>query len=225
MGAMGINYFLCRLPDSVAPDGRWKGAAEWAKECLETIKKFSAVGVRDYQVDNEPNLTWPKDKAWDWQWLTNEVISVIRQSVNIPKDVRLGLAPLAWKPDIWASVQTEWIPAQRSIFDKHQFVCVHSYWQYGKYFNDPSFGGNVTHWHDVLLGDTKPYVITEWGSSAHELEGITPKEVEQLRMVQYPAWLNWIRTKPYVESSFLFILNSTSDWLGFNPGDKVLKAI
>lgn len=227
--ALGCGYFLVRLPDSVDDGGRWKKDTEWAEECVQTIRKFSAVGVKDYQLDNEPNLTWrpldTKETVRDWRWLNEQVIGLIRQSPLVPKDTRLGLAPLAWKPDTWKPVQEVWIPEQRKLLPLVDFVCVHSYWQYGKYFNHPPFGGNATHWHDVLLGDSKPIVITEWGSSCHELAGVGPKEAEQLRTAQYPAWLNWVKTLPYVESAFLFILSGTSDWRGFEPTDRVLKVL
>lgn len=220
--ALGVSYFLMRLPDSVDASGRFKGDVEYASECIALIRRFYPLGVRDYQLDNECNLTWPLDKASWWRWLIDRVVRGIR--ANIPTDVRLGLTPLAWKPDTWATVEGVWIPEQRLILDLFDFVCVHSYWQKGAYYNHPPFGGNVTHWHDVLLGPSKPYVITEWASSVHET-GLPANDVEALRLMQYPQWLQWVSTKPYVESAFLYILGGTEHWEGFHPTDPVLRAM
>jgi hypothetical protein len=222
--SIGCEYFLVRLPDSVAPDGRWKGMVEWANECEDVIAKFSRVGVKRYQLDNEPNVVWPVASAATWRWLTNGVLERLRRSPRVPSDTLLGLAPLSWNPATWRSVEDVWIPEQRKLLDAHQFVCVHSYWQAAKHYNDPSFGGNVTHWHDALLPSNKPYVITEWASSVHET-GLPPEQVEALRVQQYPQWLEWVGTKPYVEAAFLFILGGSNDWQGYWPTRGVLHAM
>lgn len=220
----GVSYFVMRLPDSVAPDGRWRGDVEWANLCIDLIKRFYPLGVKRFQLDNEPNLTWPLEHAGTWRWLTDRVIRRIRQSSDVPADVLVGLAPLAWKPDTWSSVENVWIPEQRKILDQFQWIAVHSYWQAAKHYNDPSFGGNVTHWRDALLPSEKPYVITEWASSIHET-GLPAAQVEALRLVQYPQWLEWVRGKPYVEAAFLYILGGTPDWAGFWPTDAVLRVL
>jgi len=231
---LGVSYFLMRLPDSVeGATGRWKGDHEYANECIGYIKRFYPLGVRDYQLDNEPNLVWPEGEAHSWRFLLNLVVRLIRSSPDVPRDVRLGLAPLSWTPATWASVENVWIPQQRMIQDMHNFVCVHSYWQKGKHYNDPSFGGNVTHWHDSLLGSSRPYVITEWASSVHEVPGVTPQEAEALRIMQYPQWLRWVAERTYqpaqgtsyVESAFLYIVGGTTDWVGFHPSDKILRSL
>jgi hypothetical protein len=222
----GVRHFLVRLPLSTAPDGRWKGDEEWAGECIDIIRKFASFKIRDFQLDNEPNLTWDSKKAGIWRWLTERVIGLIRRSPDVPADTKLGLAPLAWKPDTWASVEQAWIPAQRQIVHIHDFLCVHSYWQQAGHFNLPPFGGNATEWHDKLMrGVDKPIVITEWANSSHEIKGITPEEVERLRLEQYPRWLTWISTLPYVEAAYLYILGGTEDWRGFWPTDRVLRAV
>lgn len=221
---LGCRYFLMRLPDSIEGT-RFKGDHEWANECIALIKRFYPLGVRDYQVDNEPNLTWGMVNAPTWRWLTDRVVRLIRGSSDVPRDVRLGLAPLSWKPATWASVEGVWIPEQRKIQDQHDFFCVHSYYQKAERYNDPSFGGNVTHWHDRLLDPAKPLVVTEWASSVHELAGWTPEQVEASRLAQYPQWLSWVSTKPYVESTFLYILSGSPDWAGFWPTDKILRAL
>ncbi len=144
---------------------------------------------------------------------------------NVPNNVRIGLAPLAWNPDTWKSVEEVWIPEQRKIIGLHDFVCVHSYWQQAKHYNLPPFGGNVTEWRNKLMyGVDLPYIITEWGNSSHE-RGLMEREVERIRLEQYPEWIEWVSTKPYVEAAYLFILGSTPDWTGFIPTDKVLRAI
>lgn len=220
----GVSYFVMRLPDSVAPDGRWRGDVEWANLCIDVIKRFYPLGIRRWQLDNECNLTWPLEHAGTWRWLTDRVIKRIRASRDVPGDVQLGLAPLAWKPDTWQSVENVWIPEQKKILELHQFITIHSYWQKAQHYNQPPFGGNVTEWHDKLLPSDKPYVITEWASSIHET-GIPPEQVEAARIEQYPRWLEWVSRKPYVEAAFLYIAGGTADWRGFFPSDRLLRAM
>ena len=221
---LGCEYFLVRLPDSVGEGGRFREDVEYADMCIDTIRKFAPLGVRNFQLDNEPNVTWPTDKAGTWRGLLDRVMQLIRKSPDVPGDVRLGLAPLSWKPSTWKNVEEEWIPEQRKIFDQYDFVCVHSYWQKDVHYNSPAFGGNATHWHDALLGPSKPIVVTEWANSIHET-GIEADGVEAARVEQYRQWLQWGRTLPYVEASFLYILGGTHDWEGFWPTDKVLEAM
>jgi hypothetical protein len=133
--ALGCTYFLMRLPDSIAADGRLRGDIEYANMCIALIKRFYPLGVRDYQLDNEPNLSWGLVKAGTWRWLLDRTVSLIKQSAEVPRDVRLGLAPLAWNPETWRSVEQVWIPEQRKIADQYQFYCVHSYWQAPQHYN------------------------------------------------------------------------------------------
>lgn len=220
--ALGVKHFLMRLPDSVAPDGRWKGDEEWAEECITAIHAFYDEGVIDYQLDCECNLTWhpldDPDVAETWRWLTGQVVGMIREAV--PDDVRLGLAPLSWKPGIYKQVEEVWIPEQLLIAHLFDFICVHSYWEESATFNHPPTGGNVTHWHDSLMqGVDLPYVVTEWASTSQA------PDIEARRIREYPMWLRWIATKPYVEGTYLWILGGTPDWAAHFPTDKVLRAI
>jgi hypothetical protein len=153
---MGVTHFLGRLPSSTVGrenGGRWKGVDEWFNECEQTIMRLAPFGVLDWQMDTEPNDAWPQEAAWLWRWLTEQVILRLRRSPNVPADVMLGLAPLMWSPKTWRSVEDFWIPEQRKILHMFQFICVNSYWQKPSHFNDPSFGGNVTHWHDYFFRD------------------------------------------------------------------------
>lgn len=219
--AAGVTYLLMRLPDSVDDTGRWKGDTEYADECVTLIRKFHPLGIHDYQLDNEPNLTWGPHSAGVWAWFMDRVVRLIRN--KIPNFIRLGLAPLSWKPSTWKNVEDVWVPEQRKLVGGYQFLCVHSYWQSAAHYNLPPFGGNATHFHH-LFGGALPIVITEWANSIHET-GIPSEAVEAIRAVQYPQWLGWIATKPYVESAFLYIMGGTEDWRGFWPTDKVLRAM
>lgn len=224
----GCRYFMVRLPDSVDGAGRWRGDHEYADMCIQAIQRFYPAGVRDYQLDNEPNLTWPVEHAKTWHWLLGRVIELVRKSPQVPKDVRLGLAPLSWKPATWQSVEEVWIPEQRKLVERHQFLCVHSYWQKPEHYNLPPFGGNVTHWHDHFFKDYPdwPISITEWARSPKGDPKEPPdQDTEWQRRDLYPAWLRWIERKPYVHSTFLYILGGTNDWRGFWPSDHVLRKI
>lgn len=220
--AYGCKHFVMRLPDSVDLT-RWRGDVEYASMCIMLIKKFAQWGVKHYQLDNEPNLTWQEKDAPTWRWLLDRVATLIRQSPDVPGDVQLGLAPLAWNPSTWTSVQRSWIPQQRLIATQYQWASVHSYWQAAKHYNDPSFGGNATLWHDTLLPGM-PQMITEWGNSIHET-GLSAQDVEKLRSVQYPKWVEWVSGLPYVIANHLFICGGTDTWQGFWPSDKVLRAM
>lgn len=222
--ALGVKHFLVRLPDSVAPDGRWKGDEEWAEECITAIHAFGDVGVTDFQLDCEPNLTWHplnnRKVAEAWRWLTGQVVGMIRTAPGVNDNVRLGLAPLAWNDKTYTHVENTWIPEQLQIAHLFDFICIHSYWQDGQYFNHPPYGGNCTEWHDKLMaGVDLPYVVTEWANTSED------PLIEMLRTKQYPAWLRWIATKPYVEGTYLWILGGTPDWAAHFPTDKVLRAI
>ena len=223
LSRMGCRKFLVRLPDSVDPNGRWKGDEEWANECVHVISKFSPLGIKDYQLDNEPNVTWPEAEAPTWRWLVGRVVSLIRSAHGVPGDIRLGLAPLSWTPKTWHSVQNVWVPEQLKLVRLHQFQCVHSYWQKAEHYNLPPFGGNATHFYNLFEGRL-PIMVTEWANSSHEL-GKSPAEVEAIRLEQYPRWFHWAKTLPYIEASYLYILGGTSDWAGFWPTDRVLRAL
>src|SRR5688572_14710608 len=89
---LGCTHFLVRLPDSVTEDGRWKGDEEWANECIGLVNRFYALGITDFQLDCEPNLTWKPlndpEVAQNWRWLTGQVYGMITEAV--PPAVRLG---------------------------------------------------------------------------------------------------------------------------------------
>lgn len=216
---LGCTHFEVRLPDSTV-EGRWKGDVEWADECIAIIKKFAPLGILDFSLDCEPNMQWEVKDAPTWRWLANRVVYRIRQSPHVPANVRLGLAPLAWTSKTWAGVEKAWIPQQKLIVDKFQYICVNSYWEESATYNHPPTGGNVTHWHDQLMrGVDLPYVVTEWASTSQA------PDIEARRMREYPMWLRWIATKPYVEGTYLWILGGTPDWKAHFPTDKVLRAI
>lgn len=226
----GCGHFMVRLPDSVAPGGRWKGDEEWAGQCIEAIRLFSQEGITDYQLGNEDNLIWPLDKAWLCCWLSARVVYLIKRTPGLPPNLRLGMAPLAWKPDTWDDVQNVWIPEQRKWLHSYDYICVHSYWENPDHWNLPPAGGNITHWHDAFFaGVDLPYMITEWG-----LDSKRPSaEIEAIRIRQYPEWLQWLQERTtdaqtgrsYVEGAYLYILDGTKDWQRFWPTDRVLRAV
>lgn len=231
---LGATYIMGRLWDSVDPNqgDRYRGDKEWEDLCVATINRMYALGIVDFQFDCECNLTWKLKDAKLWSWLVDRVVRRVRD--RIPKDVRLGLTPLAWTPDTWKSAEAVWIPEQMKVVDLFDFICIDSYWQAAEHYNVPSYGGNVTEWHDRLMrGVDKPYSVVELGGSFYKTPGITRPQIDRAMELQYPQWLRWAPGRTgwgpgktgYLESVFWYILGGTQHWQGYWMSDRTLRAI
>lgn len=215
---------LVRLQDT-GPyrDNLARGQDAWA----ETIRKFQALGVHDFQADNEPNLQWQwASKPWIWRWYQEQML------LNVPAlaggEVRFGLTPLSWAPDHWSTLG-EWremltwhdpaAPGHRSLAQLCDFAVCNSYWQSERQMGDPSFGRNF----EDLFGSTGlPVVLGEYGSSLCMQEPKPPvREVQDAMQAQYPVYLAGLPN--YVVSAHLFIAGG--NWAGFVPEDRVVRAV
>lgn len=222
----GAEHFMVRLPDSTLATGRIPSYQDYARECVETVQKFYDTGITDYQLDNEPNLqAWGAGEYWEYQWYIAQVITEMRSA--LPRDVRIGLAPLAWTA-LSDELKTSWLNALIDVAKRCDFVCVNSYWQSttGTSILWEQFGGNaaaIARWLPK-----KPVVVAEYGTSisARTVPPAPPPEaVEALMTAQYPIWLAWARSVGYIEAAYAFILGGTDDWSGFRLTDPVVKAM
>jgi hypothetical protein len=218
----GAKHFVVRLPDTVRPDGTIPHYKDYAARCAGLIADFYEAGVLDYQLGNEDNLQ-PQWTPWAWQWFMHQTLNELYK--NVPPEVRLGLAPLSYAPAKWGEL-AEWKNAivGYGLHHRHSFSVSNCYWQHYRHMKAVMFGGGF---EDVHRSFGLPVIIGEWGNSLIHLEPAPPAEViEQAMTLQYPLWLRWARTFPYVEAAHLFILGSAGqDWRGFVPSDRVLRSI
>lgn len=221
---LGVQHFTMRLWDSVPyaedPHG-------YAEACIETVKRFAQVGILDYQVDNEPNISWHDMGAGpvDYQKWLAQVIEYLTQTPRMPAGVRWGFPPFSfgeeWRPYDWLGPLIDIAP----LFD---FLCVNSYWQSDRHgrsnilagpMGDMRFGGNFEWYLDWQ--DDMPIQITEWANSIHEqkindVAVFAPSLVDAFRREQYPIYVEWLASHPRVEAAYLFISRGATDrWGGF----------
>jgi hypothetical protein len=114
------------------------------------IDQFYALGVRDFQMDNEWQADWYRigekagwkreNVAFTYQWFLSRALTEVRQF--IPKDVRVGFPPLI---DVELPAA---LAACRGIAPRFDFLCVHSYWQAERDMTSKQFGGNVERFHE-----------------------------------------------------------------------------
>lgn len=243
---LGVNHFTVRLWDSTDATGRILGIVEYANKCIATIKAFYAVGVRLFQVDNEPQYQFhtTEQGPWQYQFFLKRAMPIIR--ANVPSDVKLISPPLSFSPALWshgpqnptAWLLDEWFaafmftdkgnePALWAMFD---YTGANCYFQSDRQMHDPSFGEcwEVVHQKSGM----KPVVVLEWASSVHELRDAnghpmyTPAQVEALRIAQYPVFTARAKESGVVAASYVYLgPGSTPDWAGFRVGIALGRAM
>lgn len=217
-------HFLMRLPDEVRADGTIMAWGEYAGLAIRTIKDGLCEGVTDFQLGNEPNLTFPLGWHYAWQWFWGKVVDAIRTEIRDPR-LRLGIAPMAWNPGTWAVVERDWLPAMRLLYPRVDALCCNSYWQATRHITDRGFGGGADFWH-AQLGGGKPVWVTEWGSSVgHQTPQPSPGEIEARMVSEYALWLSWARSQAYIEMAHCFSLDPTIDWSVFTITPPIAKAM
>ena len=241
---VGVQDITLRLPDSLQY-GHIPSIESYAANCVSIIREFyMALGVRQFQLDNEPNWTWtsPQYGPWAYQWFIRRVYHLIRDTA--PSGVSVGLAPLSWSPALWSKgpqnptswTLDDWLTAyswtdggkQPSLWQEFDQVWCNVYWQSERQMQDPSFGKSYQYVYEH--NGYRPVVVGEYASSAHQKtnqEGqpaYTPHEVEVMRIAQYPSWLR--SADGMVQSAFAYIsYGATPDWSGFFITDDVARAI
>ncbi len=222
--AMGLAKITMRLWDSLEyadnPDG-------YSEKCIATVQEFAGAGVFDYQLDNEPNVSWLSagKTAGEYREWQGRVIDHLAGAGRLPAGVRFGFPPMCFTPQ-WKPY--EWLGALIDIAPHFQFLCVNSYWQSDRQGRTnilagpmtwAQFGGNCEfygHWQAGM-----PIQLTEWANSIHEQQiggqpVFTPAQVDAFRREQYPIYLEWLATHPSVEVAFVYISRGATDqWGGF----------
>lgn len=238
---LGIQHFVMRLGDSIyEPDHqhltKWRPTPEqYAEDCLRLIVRFRRVGVRDFVLDNEPNITWTK-QGYTPREYAGWLLSVItymrdrnwRDGWDLPPDVRLGLPPIAFTDEY---PHMPYLVELRPAVPFFDFLAVHSYWQSSRkglesILKGPlrwqRFGGSYELYREMWPG--MPIQITEWGNSIHEQGVWTPQQVAGFRREQYPIWVAFARK--YAEACHFFISSgATPDWDGYKIGVDIAVAM
>lgn len=240
---VGIRHFIMRLGDSMyEPDSRhphkwWRDPVGYAEDCLRTIGRFTKVGVLDYILDNEPNITHTQagHTAQEYALWLLEVIGYIRDrnwrdGWDLPPNARLFAPPIAWTDEY---PHMPWLEALADAFTEFAGLAVHSYWQSSRVGREAilagpmrweRFGANYEWYAEQYPG--KPIMISEYGNSIHEQGKHTAEQVEAFRMEQYPLWLEFARRCPQVEAAHVFIsAGCTPDWRGFAITPSVARAM
>lgn len=234
----GVSHFTVRLPSSVWHHSNTgvqyvPSYYDYGEMCVGQIVWGAALGIYDYVLDNEANISWfPLGmNEWVYRAFMLDVIRYIRtrlieignqgQLSNV-HGVRLGCPPLAMATDPKYR-SYDWGRVLSDVAKECDFLAAHSYWQSGRLEHndillgplaDERFGYSYRWLHQNLA--VKPVVVAEWGNSIHEQGRFTPQQVEQFRLAQYPIWQEQAASQWYVESSYCFISpGATSDWNGF----------
>jgi len=246
------GFYIARLANSWRePENTWLSYYDLGRAWAGQILALLEVGVKWYQLDNEPNLSraWPAHKAFDWQWLIDRAIqqcwAIITEHWRHQghsdrviqwkqQQIKLCIGPMAYNPTTWGSVDNQWIPAMKALASKGrvQGMCINSYWQYAKHVLEGGYGASadVFHRHIPHL----PVIVTEWGCSLidkwpHEQRRNPTQamlnEIEAEMLKSYPEWLRWANAQSWIIAHCLFILPGSSGWRGFEPSTRVLSVI
>lgn len=241
---LGVEHFTMRLGDSIyEPDSahptRWlRDPVGYAEDHLRLIVRFRAAGVRDYIIDNEPNITWtrmgmgftPQQYA---QWLDTMIRYMRHRRMydgwDLPADVRIGYPPIAWTDEY---PHMPYLEALTDVAHQFDFLAVHSYFQSDRLGLDnilagplrwERFGANYLWYMRKWPGI--PVQVAEWGNSVHERGVFTPEQVSYLRAIHYPIWLQYAEREG-VEASHVYIgPGATDDWAGFKVTEDVARAM
>lgn len=229
--SMGIGHFTARLPDSVwdGPTGEYIPSYwDYGDRVAERAHYWASLGVMDGQLDCEPNITWPMHALgpWDYRAFLSNTVEYVRPL--LPRGFRLGFPPMsfadAYKPMDWLGPMRDTVP----YFD---FCCVNSYWQSSRQGRTnimagpmrwSNFGANAE-WYHAWQPDM-PLQVVEWGNSIHEQGVWRPDQVDAFRREQYPLYIEWLRTCPYIEAAHVFIVGGVN-WQGFEVTPSVAAAV
>ena len=238
----GCQFFVVRLRDLMElrrPDGSLPPWEEWADVTVQDINRFVALGIFNFQWGCETNDAgkFGSFGAWNYRFYAIRAFPRVRES--IPPQVRLGLVPLThattanaenWrnvlKVPLDAAERAEpWAMGRSgSLVDWHDVVCVDSYWQWPRQITRDDLGGSAAFYH--IWSEGKPIWVVEWASSDTDLNPRpTEPEIEQAMVDEYPIWLAWAQSQPYIEAAFVWIVGGTQDWSGFRVTGRVADAM
>lgn len=224
---------VVRLRDSIYtdvvndPTGKTKyipSSQQYADDIYSEIVRWHPHGFKIFQVDNEPNYSWPQHNqgAGDWATFMREAITYLKQKPNLPPDILLLFTPLAVGTMLSNTDYVAWIAAavQSGLMELFGGIAAHAYWQPSQYMDHLAFGGM---WKNYTQFD-KPIYITEAGCSIQET-GLDMEKVHIQRASDYPLYLSMLARERLVAGVYFYILGSNGDWAGFELGDSVIAAL
>lgn len=241
-----VVHVTARLPDFPLPNTSDLPGV-YARMCMESIRRMYPVGVRDWQVDNEPQYTWGNLRAgpWRYQYYMRLAVEELRHSIAAAgfEGVRLLSPPLSWSPALWRKdlgsgnptdwTLDEWLQAftyrpyagAPNMWQCFDGVSANCYWQNERQMKDGSFGAHFIRLHE-MAGGQLPIVITEAGNSLRDKKPRpTDAEIEAAQVRDYPAYVDYVSMYPFVESVHFFILGGTDDWAGFHLTEPICEAL
>lgn len=226
----GIDPASCvvRLPDSVE-NGRIKGWEEYEEECFSWIEYWYRRGYKVFQLDNEPDLTWPSFHkedyttygAGDWAAFMDDVLTHLLLSLCTAS---MGDVVLLMTPFSHPSLKTEWyeMAELHHLPSRCQGAAAHCYWQASGDMQ-AGWAGKEYEWVHQRTG-LDVYITEAGNSSCQETNPPTPEQIENLMCIQYPQYVQQVEGADYVKGLFFYILGSKG-WAGFELTEKVCQAI
>lgn len=226
----GVSSFVLRLPDfrPQNPD-----PYQYARRCIAIILSFYNVGVRVFQVDNEPNWNWLRKPFGPWQYQYYMHLAVDFMRRGIPGDVVLVSPPLSYSSALWnvpnqyADFKLDhWREAFKfrnngvRLYDRFQLAGATVYWQDPEQLEDPSYGDSYL---PVHADSDKDVLVLEYAMDPPPGE---PEETTELRRFrEYPHWLRRAMASEIVAGGFAYIWYGTGDWERFFLTPRVARAI
>jgi hypothetical protein len=129
----GVDFIWARIVDQEIPRNVVT-AQDFYKHTIADVKKLYGLGVRCFEVHNEPDhkfegfgTSWDSAEAFE-QWLF-DVMTALRSTPDLP-DIRLGTPATSRPPGAPAHLDD---PFFRVMFSERiralaDFVCMHTYW-------------------------------------------------------------------------------------------------
>jgi hypothetical protein len=189
---------IVRLPNSTT-DVLIKGAGRYAAECMLHIGAFYGVGVREFQVDNEPSQqkNWANQGPWGYQQFLTDVLRLIGEQREQYPDLRLICPQLSTEGvthDGYAmvgDVLAEWMEALAfQVVGQVDAIACPCYWQNWFNIGHGSFGRAYSRFHKWQ--PDKEILITEYGAPYFQL-GLDRASCLHLMRRDYPDFISQVR--------------------------------
>ncbi len=160
-------------------------------------------GVRDYEVHNEPNLSY---EGWGFNWpdgasFSNwyrEVIGLLRGLMPEARFGFPGLSPGDTVLGVRQDAISFWQEARAAI-QASDFICLHSYWHQERgYWGMDNLTGGMS-WR-LCPANGKPRVISEFSNNLRTISPTT-------KAAQYIQYAQMLRATGQVSAAYAFVLS------------------
>lgn len=223
---VGVRHFLSMWPD-------FKQGQKWqdhADKCWATIERQYPL-CNIWVVGNEPNDADWVDKHWEYATYMMAVLRDVKSRADARSwAIYFVLPPLSYAPRLWPKLN-DWREAFTMRPDPHapdpafreycQYAGANCYWEFPGRMLDGSFG---MLWQDVARWARLPTIITEFGYSGLQTGRVGPDVGHALMAKQYPAYIAEAHRRGAV-AEYLFDVEGTDDWAGFNIPVEVAGAL